>query len=113
MCMQMILRMIFPVRRSLMKTHRVRKQRTEKPVVPRRDLLQNICEAGSFLAVQLIDPCHVSPADDQNFEGPYCPKATHGLEVVVVTNEPFFLFALNRKIVAQQTRSVVLRIGAH
>src|SRR5260221_9474849 len=113
MDMQMTLRMIFTIRGFLMKPHRVRKRSTEEPIVPRCDLLQNFCQAGSFVAVQLIDSGHVPPAHDQNFEWPYCPKWNHSREVVVVAYEPLFLFALNRKIVAQQTRSTVQRVVAH
>src|SRR5260370_4960322 len=103
----MTLRMIFTVRGPLMKTHRVRKRGTEEPVVPRRDLLQNICQARSFVLGQLIDSCLVPPADDQNFERPYCPKWNDDHEVVVVMYQPFFFFSLNGKIVPHQTRSLV------
>ena len=62
MRMQVPLRMIFSIRRPLMKAHGIWKRHIEYPVVTCRDLLEDIAEPIPLLLAELIHGPHVAAA---------------------------------------------------
>ncbi len=110
MCVKVPRTMALTEGRTLMKAHRIRKRRAEETIVPMRDCGDRFREIVTRAIIEIIECDEMVPAHEEHFKWPYGPKRDERCEVLVEKHEPFAQLELSSRIVAKQTRVVLVPI---
>src|ERR1700674_762571 len=102
----MPLRMFLAVRRTLVKTHRVREGDLKEVVIPCRQTLQYIRQTGAPTRIQRFDLANVPFTEQQSFKRPGRPERHNGKKEFILADDPFARCQLQRRIVTQKAASV-------